>query len=168
MHVPTRFPRLTLLKLTRYRRLSRSTDINRIINCIVGGIFVFAGINKAMDIQGFILAVEGYGLTDPMLTKILATSLPYIEILTGLLLIGGLWQKESLIILTGLCVIFTCVLLHAIHTDMQISCGCFSSSPNPGNLMLSVVRNLCIITVCTYSLTRKGSFNELIQTAKSN
>ena len=143
------------MKLLAFRKLILTVDINCLIRKVVGFLFVYAGISKAIDMEGFAASIMAYQLTGPYVSKILASTLPYIEILVGSFLLAGIVEKESLIIIAGLSMIFTGVICYAMTADLQISCGCFVSNPQPGNLFLSVVRNLGIIGVCFYCLTRK-------------
>lgn len=143
------------MKSLVFRKLSLTFNLSRIISIAVGTVFAYAGISKAVDVNGFAESIMAYQITGPYLSKILASTLPYIEILAGGLLLAGYKAKESLIIITGLCVIFTAAICYAMTVDLQISCGCFSGSAQPGNLILSIARNIGIIGACTYCLTRK-------------
>ncbi len=144
------------MKFTGTRSLFRTANLHRGLCISVGGLFVYAGLIKAMDIQGFLATIMGYQLTGPFSSKVIACGLPYIEILSGGLLIIGIKEKEVLIIITVLTCLFTGVIWYAMHIKLQIPCGCFAQGKPPGNLMLLITRNLCIIIVCLYNLTKKG------------
>lgn len=146
------------MRFLAFQKIRSTVDINCLICKVVGFLFVYAGISKAIDMEGFAASIIAYQLTGPYISKFLASMLPYIEILAGGLLLAGFVEKESLIIIAGLSMIFTGVICYAMTADLQISCCCFDSNPQPENLFLSVVRNLGIIGACFYCLTRKDWF----------
>ena len=143
------------MKSLVFRKLISRIDIYRLICIVVSGLFLYAGISKALDIEEFTNSIIAYQLTGPYLSRIIASTLPYIEILVAGLLLIGCKEKEALIIIAGFCTVFTAAICYAMTTELQISCGCFVSDPQPGNLTFSVVRNLCIICACLYCLIRK-------------
>jgi len=115
---------------------------------VLGVIFVYAGISKlvfpnthlwpmfvlrfsiSMNLSSFAQQVESYKLLSPEAASFVAHTLPFAEILLGLLLLIG-WQLRiwasliTLIMLGFLAAVSRAYLLH-----MQINCGCFAT-PEP-------------------------------------
>jgi len=115
---------------------------------LLGGTFVYAGISKiffpnthlwpmfvlrfsiSTNLATFAEQVESYKLLSPAGVDLVAHTLPFAEILLGLLLLVGwglrLWASlVTLLILGFLTVVTRAYLLH-----MNINCGCFAT-PEP-------------------------------------
>jgi uncharacterized membrane protein YphA (DoxX/SURF4 family) len=115
---------------------------------LLGGIFIYAGYSKlflpnfmwspffalkfslSTNLSNFAFQVESYKLLSPAGVSFVAHTLPFTEIVLGLLLLIG-WQLRvwatliTLLILGFLGVVTRAYLLH-----MDINCGCFST-PEP-------------------------------------
>ena len=97
----------------------------RIVGLIIGGIFIYAGVIKAMDPVGFANDIDNYKILPWPLTVRLAFYLPWLEILCGLAVIFGLLYRGSLLILTALISIFIAASVIAKARGLDITCGCF-------------------------------------------
>ncbi len=97
----------------------------RIVALIVGGIFIYAGVIKAMDPVGFANDIDNYKILPWALTVRLAFYLPWLEILCGLAVILGLLYRGGLLILTMLISIFIIASVIAKARGLDITCGCF-------------------------------------------
>ena len=97
----------------------------RIVALIVGGIFIYAGVIKAMDPVGFANDIDNYKILPWPLTVRLAFYLPWLEILCGLAVILDLLYRGGLLILTMLISIFIIASVIAKARGLDITCGCF-------------------------------------------
>ena len=97
----------------------------RIVALIIGGIFIYAGVIKAMDPVGFANDIDNYKILPWPLTVRLAFYLPWLEILCGLAVILGLLYRGGLLILTMLISIFIIASVIAKVRGVDITCGCF-------------------------------------------
>jgi putative oxidoreductase len=97
----------------------------RIVGLIIGGIFIYAGVIKAMDPVGFANDIDNYKILPWPLTVRLAFYLPWLEILCGLAVILGLMYRGGLLILTALISIFIAASVIAKARGLDITCGCF-------------------------------------------
>ena len=115
---------------------------------VLGGIFIYAGYSKAFfpnlhlwplfvlkfsistNLSNFAVQVESYELLSPWAVNFVAHSLPFTEILLGLLLLIGwrlrIWASAVTLIMIG----FLSVVLRAYLLHMNINCGCFAT-PEP-------------------------------------
>ena len=96
----------------------------RIVGLIIGGIFIYAGVIKAMDPVGFANDIDNYKILPWPLTVRLAFYLPWLEILCGLAVILGLLYRGGLLILTMLISIFIIASVIAKARGLDITCGC--------------------------------------------
>jgi uncharacterized membrane protein YphA (DoxX/SURF4 family) len=115
---------------------------------VLGGIFLYAGYSKVFlpnnnlwpffvlkfsistNISNFALQVEAFKLLPPWGVQFVAHTLPFAEIVLGLLVLIGwrlrIWASFLTLIMLGFFVVVTrAYLLH-----MNINCGCFAT-PEP-------------------------------------
>lgn len=118
---------------------------------LLGGIFISAGYSKvflpnsnlwpffilkfsvSMNLSNFALQVAAFKMLPAWGVQFVAHTLPFTEILLGLLLLIGwrlrIWASFLTVIMLG----FFGVVLRAYLLHMDINCGCFAT-PQPVNL----------------------------------
>jgi putative oxidoreductase len=97
----------------------------RILGLIVGGIFVYAGVIKALDPVQFANDIDNYKTLPWFISVRLALFLPWLEILCGLAVIFCFLYRGGLSILIVLIVIFIGATIAARVRGLDITCGCF-------------------------------------------
>jgi len=122
-----------------------------IVRLLLGGIFVYAGISKiffpnthlwpmfvlrfsiSTNLATFAEQVESYKLLSPAGVDFVAHTLPFAEILLGLLLLIGwglrIWASLVTLLMLG----FLTLVTRAYLLHMNINCGCFAT-PEPISL----------------------------------
>ena len=99
--------------------------VGRIVDIILGAVFIYAGLTKVVDPVAFANDIDNYKILPWPLGVGLAFYLPWLEIFCGLavilrrLYLGGLW------ILAALVSIFVVATIAAKARGLDISCGCF-------------------------------------------
>lgn len=118
-----------------------------VVRLVVGGLFVYAGVRKLLDTQGFATDILHYRILPPDAVLLLAIYLPWLEILAGAALVGGILYRGGLAILSALTVIFIGAIASAMARGLDISCGCFgagaSGTANPWWMLARDVGILC-------------------------
>ena len=104
--------------------LTKTMVVRRIFEIILGGLFVYAGVQKLLHPYEFAEAVMAYRLLPMTLVGVVAAVLPWIEVAAGLCLVVGLKCRSSLLILSGLLVVFLAVILTSMARGLHIDCGC--------------------------------------------
>src|SRR2546423_13669977 len=99
--------------------------VRRIAEFIVGGIFVYAGVIKALDPIRFASDIDNYKILPWAISVRLAFYLPWLEIFCGVALITRRLYAGGLLILTSLMVLFIGATITAKARGLDISCGCF-------------------------------------------
>ncbi|MBN2326784.1 MAG: DoxX family membrane protein [Candidatus Omnitrophica bacterium] len=99
-----------------------------VLRVLVGGIMIFAGWSKLIDMAGMAESIENYRILPSALVNIPAIILPAIELIAGVCLIAGIWIDGALLIVTGLFVVFIAAIQSAIWRGLNIECGCFGLS----------------------------------------
>lgn len=119
------------------------------------GLLLWAGLAKAFDRQGSILAVDAYDVLPDGLVRPVAALLPWIEIGVGLLLLLGLFVRfagVATVVLSGL---FIAGMAQAKARGLAIDCGCFGGGgAGDGVSWWDIARDVPIL-VCGWYLAAR-------------
>jgi uncharacterized membrane protein YphA (DoxX/SURF4 family) len=74
-------------------RVSTRDIVIRLLRMILGSVFIFASIEKAFDPDAFATSIGGYRVVSAGPTLLIATVLPWIELLSGPGLLFGLFVR---------------------------------------------------------------------------
>lgn len=113
-------------------------------------IFIYAGAEKISDPEGFAISISNYRLLPISVLNFIAITLPWIEIIVGILLIFGISVKENSTIIFLLLLIFTIAIVISLFRGLSIDCGCFGKGTQIGLLklgenMLMIIGSLFLI-----------------------
>jgi putative oxidoreductase len=100
------------------------------MDLIVGGIFIYAGVIKAVDPLRFAIDIDNYKILPWAIGVRFAFYLPWLEMLCGLTLILRFFYRGGLFILTALTSIFIVASIIAKIRGLDITCGCFGHASN--------------------------------------
>jgi len=117
----------------------------RIVALIIGGIFIYAGVVKAMDPVAFANDIDNYKILPWPLVVRLAFYLPWLELLCGLALILRFFYRGGLFILTGLTFVFIAASVIAKVRGLDITCGCFGHASKNWNFSGHLALDLAIL-----------------------
>ncbi|QQR97305.1 MAG: DoxX family protein [Sphingobacteriales bacterium] len=113
--------------------------ITQIVRYLVGALFIFSGVVKAIDPAGTAIKMEEYfevfATYVPKLeflwhffaqqALIIATIMIVLEIILGITLILGIWKKFTLGSLVAIIIFFTFLTWFSAKTGKVTDCGCF-------------------------------------------
>jgi putative oxidoreductase len=105
-------------------RLSGGVIGFRVLEIILGGLFVYAGLQKYLHPYEFAEAVLAYRLLPEGLVGLTVVALPWVEIAAGLSLLVGLKRRSCLLILAGLVAVFLVAIFITMARGLNIDCGC--------------------------------------------
>ena len=125
--------------------LSSRNILWRLVALIVGGIFIYAGVIKAMDPVAFANDIDNYKILPWPLAVRLAFYLPWLEMLCGLALVLRSYHRGGLFILTGLTFIFIAASVIAKVRGLDITCGCFGHASKNWNFTTHLALDLAIL-----------------------
>lgn len=94
---------------------------------VVGCIFVVSGFEKIITpYQNFQYVIESYQVVPDSWEAIIAQVFPWVELITGLFVMLGLWTKTFLFSALGMSTTFMIIVSQAIIRQLPITeCGCF-------------------------------------------
>jgi putative oxidoreductase len=96
------------------------------LRVVLGVIFVYAAwIKLSLPWQLFAMSIDSYQLLPSGPVEFLARTLPWFELLLGLLLILGRWLRITSAITSLLLLVFFSLIVRAAIKGQEISCGCF-------------------------------------------
>ena len=117
----------------------------RILAVIVGGVFVYAGILKALDPVQFGLDIDNYKMLPWFASVRLAFYLPWLEILCGLAVIFRVLYRGGLSVLTLLVLAFIGATMAAKARGIDITCGCFGHASQHWSFAQHLAIDLAIL-----------------------
>ncbi len=128
----------------------------RILDLIVGGIFIYAGVIKALDPVQFANNIDNYKTLPWFISVRLAFYLPWLEIVCGLTLIFRFLYRGGLSILTALILIFVGATIAAKARGLDITCGCFGHASKNWNFTSHLLLDLLILAAALVLFSRVG------------
>jgi uncharacterized membrane protein YphA (DoxX/SURF4 family) len=97
-----------------------------VLRVVLGGIFLYAAWMKLREPWAlFAMAIDSYQVLPAWAVELAARSLPWFELLLGVLLIAGVWRGVSAVAASLLLAVFFGLMVRAMAKGMQIDCGCF-------------------------------------------
>ena len=95
----------------------------RLLRWFIGGLFIYSGTTKLLAPQTFAVLIDAYGIVPDGLLMPVSVILPALEVLAG---VGLLFDTHgSLVVITGLLLLFVAILGYGIRMGLDVDCGCF-------------------------------------------
>src|SRR5258706_8008307 len=91
----------------------------------LGTVFIVASIDKITAPDAFAANIAAYKLMPYSLVNMLALVIPWVELICGVFLVGGVYMRGSSVVLSALLVIFIVAMASALLRGLKIDCGCF-------------------------------------------
>lgn len=120
---------------------------------LLGGVFLWAGAVKALDVPAFAGQVAAYQLLPYAWNYAVAATLPYVELLAGLLLVGNRCVKASALVTALLNGLFMVILLSVVARGLNIDCGCFG--PDGGTTPLQALGRDAVLLALAVAVYRQ-------------
>lgn len=96
------------------------------LRLLLGAVFVYAAYTKLRQpYLFFALSIDSYQLLPEWAVLALARTLPWLELILGMLLVSGSWLRYTSIVATGILALFFSVMLWSYAHGAGIDCGCF-------------------------------------------
>ena len=114
----------------------------------VGGIFIYASLDKLAHPQAFAEVIHHYRLTPFPLLHPSAHLLPVLELVVGSALVLGLGRRGAALIAGVLTVIFMAAITSALIRNLDISCGCFNTDGGHAVGLDLLLRDGILLLLC--------------------
>ncbi|MEE9122703.1 MAG: MauE/DoxX family redox-associated membrane protein [Syntrophobacteria bacterium] len=117
---------------------------------VLGCVFIYASLDKIRHPDLFAEAVYNYQLLPEVAVNLVAVCLPWLELLSGVLLILGLWVRGSVLVLSGLLLVFLGALGINLARGLDIHCGCFTTQSAHTMTVLDLFRDFLFLLLAFY------------------
>jgi len=114
--------------------------------------FILSGLAKINNLEIFAYSIENYKLFPIEIINILAITIPWIEIISGALLLLGIFIKENALIIASLLLVFTFAVISAVLRNLDIDCGCQGTLDGQKVGMLKIIENISLFIVAILSI----------------
>ncbi len=128
---------------------------------MLGIIFIYASKDKILNPSEFAIVLYGYSLFPLFSINIIAIVFPFIELVTGLSLVFGIYSKPALIILNCCISFFIIIISFNILRGHEFNCGCFAVG-DTGTVSAAgqlLIRNFILLGIGLYLLFDRLSFS---------
>ncbi|MDT8443896.1 MAG: MauE/DoxX family redox-associated membrane protein [Desulfuromonadales bacterium] len=88
-------------------------------------VFVYAGAVKMQDVVAFAGHVAAYQILPYAMNYLVASTLPYVEFLAGVMLLLNARVRPALLVIGAMTLVFMAALVSVLLRGMEIDCGCF-------------------------------------------
>jgi len=100
----------------------------RIAGLMIGGVLIYASLDKILHPDRFADVVHEYGMLPLLAVNSFALAMPWVEMTTGIVLIIGVWRRAAGLLAAALSAAFMIAISQAQLRGLQIECGCFTVS----------------------------------------
>lgn len=128
----------------------------------VGGVFVYASMNKISYTGEFAETIASYQIVPYWAVNLMAVWLPWLELLCGILLAVGFRVRAMAMTIALLLCVFCLAIAINLVRGTPIGCGCFSSLEDDMSLM-TLVRDLVWLAMVIHVFF----FDKLLQLEKT-
>jgi putative oxidoreductase len=119
------------------------------VRIVIGGIFIYASIDKIIHPDAFARIIHNYRLFPPNSINIIAIITPWIELITGVLLVIGWRSRGANLIIFGMLIAFIIALTISYARGININCGCFSTSAGAkSDLLARIIEDILMVIGC--------------------
>jgi uncharacterized membrane protein YphA (DoxX/SURF4 family) len=101
------------------------------VQIALGVIFVAAALPKIVDPPSFAQMIYNYRLVPGALVNFMGLFMPWLEILTGLALILGIWKTAARNLIAAMLVTFIVAIAINLARGNAVDCGCFAVAAAP-------------------------------------
>lgn len=127
--------------------MSWSTRIRWTLSLILGALFIWSASIKLLSPADFSEAVYRYQILPSPTINLASLWVPWVELFCALSLWHPRWRLAGATIVFGMLLVFTAAILSTFIRGIDISCGCFSVSPEASEAgLINIVRNLAMLT----------------------
>lgn len=112
---------------------------------VIGFLFILAGATKIADPQSFANSIENFKIFPDFLINITAIVVPWIELISGVLVFLGIAVKETSFIIINLLGIFIVIIIISLFRGLNVDCGCFGTSSGNSIGLVKLIEDLLML-----------------------
>lgn len=121
----------------------------------VGCLFLFSSLRKLQRPYDFLGTVYDYSIVGPMAGLVVASWLPWLELLISMCLIARVLGTGSLLLSSMLLACFTFVKASIVMRGMPVPCGCFGEVDRDPVTILSIAQTAVLLMITVGMLVHR-------------
>ena len=125
----------------------------RLAAWMLAAVFAWAGAAKLADPAAFASAIDGFRLTAPLASALLAVYLTWFEIALAIGLLTRRLRRPAALLVAALLLILTVATALALARGLDIRCGCFGAA-HPAPLQFALIRDLFLLLAAVFAARR--------------
>lgn len=138
------------------------------LRLILAGVFLYAGLIKALSSGDFMLALLPFTFVPESWMGPIAFTLPWVEVAAGVALLLPWTVRPAAVLVIGLCAVFITALAWALANDIIVACSCFGQDEEPsrGAMIFAIVRDVALAVLAGVVLVfsrRRGFLSEALE-----
>lgn len=137
------------MKTARWTNLLTHPLLALAFRLYLGGLFIYASLYKINYTAEFAETIASYQMVPYWGVNLMAVILPWIELVSGILLVIGLRTRTVAAVVGFLLLLFTVGIVYNLLLGSEISCGCFQSLEDPISLW-TVFRDLIWLAMAAH------------------
>ena len=110
-------------------------------------VFILSGLDKVNNLSTFSQSIENYRILPLEAVNIVAIIIPWVELVSGALLLLGFYIRENSTIIFALLGLFTLSIISAVLRNLDIDCGCQGTFDGQKVGVLKIIENVALIIV---------------------
>jgi|SRR3990172_2402467 len=135
----------------------------------LGSVFLIAGLIKLPQMSGFAEDIQQYRLLPKPIVKIVAFTLPSVEVMLSIALLTGVSPAIVGVLAAGLMASFLVALLSALWRKLNVSCPCFGllyrREVGPKTLLRDLVLLMMSLSIVVWGELPQGLLQALSSSA---
>lgn len=96
-----------------------------ILRVYIAGLFIYAGMVKINYTAEFAETIASYRMVPYWGVNAMAVAMPWVELISGILLLSGIRVRSAVVVIGALLVMFTVGIVFNLIWKAPIDCGCF-------------------------------------------
>jgi len=125
-----------------------SKTVLTFLRCILGAVFVYAGVIKMLNPDGFIADLGRFQIMPDLWVAPIAIFLPILETVIGAALLMRIFYAGALLLSKLLLVLFSIALIFAWLRGFDINCGCFGNGLGDPSVPWALAKNAVLLCIC--------------------
>ncbi|HUI07627.1 MAG TPA: MauE/DoxX family redox-associated membrane protein [Verrucomicrobiae bacterium] len=126
-----------------------------LLRLALGGAFIIAGALKFLQPATFAADIGNYRLLPHEAINLLAITLPWIEVVAGVLLALGVWRRASAGVIAVMLMVFLIAIGQALARGLDVRCGCFGTVEARRVSVLALGQDTALLAVAAWLVWRE-------------
>jgi uncharacterized membrane protein YphA (DoxX/SURF4 family) len=127
--------------------LLTSFPVQMVCGIILGGVFIYASLDKIAHPRAFADIIYNYKLLPGIVIYLAACTMPWLEMTAGLCTVTGLFRRTAAMVLGGMLLLFIVAISINLARGLDFDCGCFTTikSENGSNPVGLLIRDFFLL-----------------------